>query len=236
MLERNWRAPLVLLAAVALVCPLQLHVDAPLLALVASGAVFLLVRRTGALGLWLCVGATVLYLVMTPIVLGIAAGAGLTQETPGHVGKLSWSIRLHIWSFVERLILTHPITGWGLDASRAWPGDIPLHPHNGALQLWLELGAVGVALTALFLAWLFSRIAVLEQQERGAAAAAAASLSAYLIIGALSFGVWQEWWLALAAVAMAACGWLAIVRRDERGAEFGQDGALPRPATTLPAQ
>jgi hypothetical protein len=35
---------------------------------------------------------------------------------------------------------------------------------------------------------------------------AAAALVSYLVIGGLSFGVWQEWWLALGALTLIACG------------------------------
>ena len=93
---------------------------------------------------------------------------------------------------------------WGLDASRAFPNAIPLHTHDAAMQLWLELGLPGAALTAAFFVWLIGRIDRLEANDRPAAAAAAASLSAYLVVGALSFGAWQEWWLALGALAAAA--------------------------------
>jgi hypothetical protein len=35
---------------------------------------------------------------------------------------------------------------------------------------------------------------------------AAGALVSYLVIGALSFGVWQEWWLGLGALTLIACG------------------------------
>jgi len=35
---------------------------------------------------------------------------------------------------------------------------------------------------------------------------AGAALVSYLVIGGLSFGVWQEWWLALGALTLIACG------------------------------
>ena len=101
-------------------------------------------------------------------------------------------------------ILERPLFGWGLDSSRAFPNAIPLHTHDAAMQLWLELGLPGAALTAAFFVWLIGRIDRLEANDRPAAAAAAASLSAYLVVGALSFGAWQEWWLALGALAAAA--------------------------------
>ena len=39
---------------------------------------------------------------------------------------------------------------------------------------------------------------------------------AYLVIGALSFGVWQEWWLALGALSAMVCVVLSISRRASR--------------------
>ena len=35
------------------------------------------------------------------------------------------------------------------------PATLPLHPHNAALQVWLELGLPGAALMALLLSWLW---------------------------------------------------------------------------------
>ena len=76
---------------------------------------------------------------------GLAAAADRFKISAGH--------RLLIWSFTGDRIAERPLTGWGLDASRAIPGGrdpirpgeawMPLHPHNAALQLWLELGAPG---------------------------------------------------------------------------------------------
>ncbi|MEO6341223.1 MAG: hypothetical protein ABIO39_14370, partial [Caulobacteraceae bacterium] len=40
-----------------------------------------------------------------------------------------------------------------------------------------------------------------EARDRTLAAVGAATALAYLTIGALSFGIWQEWWLALGALA-----------------------------------
>src|SRR6185436_143672 len=61
--------------------------------------------------------------------------------------------RLCIWQFVGARIAEKPLLGWGLDSSRSIPGgevecvdegpSISLHPHDAALQVWLELGIVG---------------------------------------------------------------------------------------------
>ena len=63
-------------------------------------------------------------------------------------------------------------------------------------------------------AWLFLLKAVydLVEEDRRLAAVAAASACAYLMIGAVSFGIWQEWWLALGALVVAVIVALRRVR------------------------
>jgi len=219
-------------------------VDAPILALILATFVFLAVRAFGRAVIWMLIAGMVIYFAAAPLVAHAVTGllhahaaagpaivsanpvlnANLSQATmtTGPIAKQSWFVRLEIWRFVSSEILANPIKGWGLDASRAWPNDIPLHPHDAALQLWLELGALGAALAALFWAWLFSRIAVLAEEDRDMGAAAAAAAVSYLTIGALSFGVWQEWWLAVGAVALIVCSFVAASRRMDPylGQEF----------------
>ena len=188
-------------------------VDAPILALVLAAFVFFAVRGVGRPAIWALIGGMVVYFAVAPLLAHAVTGFLHPHELPGQVGKQSWSVRLDIWRFVSAEILANPLKGWGLDASRAWPNDIPLHPHDAALQLWLELGALGPLLVALFWGWLLSRVAVLTDQDRDMGAAAAAVATAYLTIGALSFGVWQEWWLAVGAVAVVVCTLVAASRR-----------------------
>lgn len=224
--SRGRRAWAVTLAVGCLVCSVALGVDSPIAALIVSGVVFALVLRFGARALWACIAGVAIYFITAPVFVSLASGAGAMHETPGRIGKASWTARLQIWSSVDRLILAKPLSGWGLDSSRSWPDLIPLHPHDAAMQLWLELGPIGAGLAALFFAWLFSRIAVLAQSDRTMAAAAAASTTAYVIMGALSFGVWQEWWLAIGAGAIAVCAWAAASRRAS-GAARAQAGLVP---------
>jgi O-antigen ligase len=202
---------------------LMLGVDAPAMALVVALAAFLVVRYGGRLGVWACLAATTVYFALTPLLfLNTTASSAL----PADVGKLSWHIRLDIWRFATRQILRRPLFGWGLDSSRNWPDQIPMHPHDAAIQLWLETGLVGVALAALFWAWLFWRIDQVEARDRESAAVMCATAAAYLTIGAISFGVWQEWWLALGVFAIAACCLMARVRR-EAGETRPKDELIP---------
>jgi O-antigen ligase len=71
---------------------------------------------------------------------------------------------------------------------------MPLHPHNAALQLWLELGGIGAALyAALYAVCLIGLLRLPLTRE--ALAAGAALVAAVFVIGQLSFNVWQSWWL-----------------------------------------
>jgi O-antigen ligase len=197
-------------------------VDSPLLALLLAAAVFAAVQAFGRGAIWALLVAVVIYFASAPLVAHFATSLLHPNAVAGGIAKQSWSVRLDIWRFASAEIMQNPLRGWGLDASRSWPNDIPLHPHDAALQLWLELGVAGAALAALFWAWLFSRIATMVEADRNMAAAAAATAAAYLTIGALSFGVWQEWWLAVGAVAIVACNLEAASRRyrDNEEQEF----------------
>ncbi|CAH0313618.1 O-antigen ligase family protein [Roseomonas sp. CECT 9278] len=145
--------------------------------------------------------------------------------------------RMMIWDFTGARIAEHPILGWGMEASRTVPGGrdaatpaqldrlrvtdpdrrhwfglpgvqtLPLHPHNGALQIWLELGAIG-ALIAAGLAWTLGAAAA----RSPCPPAAAGALASAAITALLSFGAWQAWWIAAMLLAVAVCAGLVRVR------------------------
>ena len=154
---------------------------------------------------------------------------GFIPKMPTANLPLSAVHRLVIWDFTVARIAEKPLTGWGLEASRAMPGGraqpdtatldrlnitnpaqraflanphvqvMPLHPHNGALQLWLELGGIGALLGAvlmLALGYAASRSAV--------PAVGAGMLASAAVTGMLSFGLWQAWWVASLLLAMVA--------------------------------
>jgi len=99
------------------------------------------------------------------------------------------------WSHAIDWIASAPLRGWGLDASRMFGPGIKLHPHNGELQIWMELGVVGAVAAAAFWWTTLGRLA--RPRASLLIAAAAASAVVYLLFGTLNFGLWQEWWLAL---------------------------------------
>jgi O-antigen ligase len=128
--------------------------------------------------------------------------------------KSSARHRLEIWSFVGDRIAERPWLGWGLDASRAIPGgteqlpdglpgeqNLPLHPHNTPLQVWLELGVPGAALFAWFVARLWLALAAMPW-PRLYRAAAGGSLAAVLTVAMGGYGIWQEWWIGTEALTL----------------------------------
>ncbi len=158
----------------------------------------------------------------SPFVAREAITPGLLDEVGKRVFNISIPHRFVIWHFAGTHALERPMTGWGLDASRSFPGgkttapvttrmcqppcasqvaQLPLHPHNMALQWWLELGLPGAAIGATILFWLFHLIprVALDRIEEGLLAG---QLTAGAMIAALSYGAWQSWWLSTLAIAL----------------------------------
>lgn len=120
--------------------------------------------------------------------------------------------RLQIWDFTSQRIVERPALGWGFRSARIIPGGqeryqvlnrdgqvigegdrLPLHPHNGALQVWLELGAPGALAFAVLWALMVWRTGGIP--DRACRAAGLGMLATMVPIWLFSFGVWQGWWL-----------------------------------------
>ena len=61
-------------------------------------------------------------------------------------------------------------------------------------------------MAAAFYAWILYGVLSWTEANRRDGAMAAGALVSYLVVSGFSFGVWQEWWLALGALAVIACG------------------------------
>jgi O-antigen ligase len=155
---------------------------------------------------------------LTPILLS-------SQELVARL-PASWEHRARIWRYVCERIYEQPWLGYGLDASRAADERVPLHPHSGSLQIWYETGAVGAALSAVALiagGWALSRALA---HDRLGAASAAATIASLGVVANVSYGVWQEWWIATMFIA-AAC---AAAVAAGRSVDFGREAATnPQP-------
>jgi len=202
--RRGGRIAALALAATVPLSGVILRGTAPTVALAISLPIFVLAYRRGPLTIRILTGATAAYLLAAPLLMLAVDHLGLYPLLKPDV-PASWSDRLRIWSFVAQQFLHAPLRGAGLEASRTLVGMVHLHPHNGPLQLWYELGAPGAVLGTLFWLWLWRRIGEVARQGRLQGATAAAAASVYLIISSVSFGLWQAWWLGVGACAMMLC-------------------------------
>ena len=176
---------------------------------------------TSALALWRSGAArAVLGAAIVAAVAGmpwIADGLAKMPENLRNRLPESAQHRLHIWDFTVRRIAERPLWGWGFNSAEAMPNFgttpfypdqsrvIPLHPHNGPLQVRLDLGLPGVAIGLGFALAPLMRMG--RASPPGRAAVHLATLAAALTIAALAYGIWQEQWLAtLAAVAVLLAG------------------------------
>jgi O-antigen ligase len=118
----------------------------------------------------------------------------------------SWRARIEIWTYVCERILEQPWFGHGLDAARTHAPLIPVHPHSASLQIWFEMGAVGVLTTAALVIAAGRDLLRKLVDHRLAAAAAAGTIAALGIVLNVSYNLWAEWWLTTLFLAAGVIG------------------------------
>lgn len=176
--------------------------DAPFVALVAAALSMGLVWLWPRVGPRLLAGFAAFFFLTAPAVVWGLRQLGWYDALQAKV-SLSWSERMGYWSHAQEWISLEPGRGWGLDASRMFAPGIILHPHDAALQIWLELGLIGAVSAAVVWVAIFAGLHRDRPDLRVAASAGCGVI--YLTFNAFSFGVWQEWWVALGAMACAIC-------------------------------
>jgi exopolysaccharide production protein ExoQ len=209
----------------------------PIIALICGAVVFVamaVIPRKAMLGLVALVTLGVALMPLAPTALPNPQTEGryLSYLPPSALH------RLLIWRTTARHIKDNPIIGLGFDASRNLydqstrqkislltdvPGKtftiffepIPLHPHNGILQVWMEMGILGAAALLGVLLSLI-RSAWNSSGGRWENAACFGAITTAIVIGSASFGVWQNWWLsALYLTGSVAAGLLAKPKSAE---------------------
>jgi len=125
--------------------------------------------------------------------------------------------RMEIWDFIGRYILESPILGYGIETTRGItdfdsrsvfnPSNTILHPHNFALQIWIEFGLIGILIACGLVYALFTNIE--KQFSRDQQKIILPTLIATLVPASFAYGMWQGLWVGLmfhaAAVALMAC-------------------------------
>lgn len=209
------RAPAGVLGLSAALSAVSFGVEANIVALIAGSALgaaaFLKPQKVLPAVFYAGAGLVVL----TPLLLG--AIVAWTPESVANALPLSWHQRLEIWTYALSRLPEAPLFGHGLDASRVIDAEMmlrgytlnlmPLHPHNGALHIWLETGAVGAGLAVAALL-LTGRSLARSPLDPALAAGIAFSASAWFVLTMLGYGVWQEWHHGALILAIAACFFL----------------------------
>jgi O-antigen ligase len=194
------------------------------IALATGGMVFVLTYAYGARAIRPIAILAATLVLATPLVTATVLAPDRVEAVMPEM-KRSGLHRLIMWEFAARRIAEKPIAGWGLGASRAIPGGdqvvpraeerylgqekyLTIHPHNWAIQAWLELGFPGALLLAA-LAWLTMTQTATRFHNRTARASAAAAAATALVFTMASWSLWQAWWISAlalgAALVIAAC-------------------------------
>lgn len=156
---------------------------------------------------------TAIAVVVTPTVLTGVSNAvqnrGATDFPP------SIEARFKSNDFVLEKLQSRWLIGWGVDAAKNWDDTVdlivdgktyemktvPNHPHNMSLHVWVETGAVGAVLLAMF-AFLFGRrLSRSMNPDPYAVFAGVALWVGVLTYGSYSYSLWNDgFWTGIAFV------------------------------------
>ena len=246
LLGITYRFQKYLAAGIALLTPLlltQLESHAAMMGVAVGLLVFFCVYALRKPALLFGSGLVFVVMITSPqLVVNFLDPVEIEESLPQQA-KASYSHRLWIWRYVAHRAFERPLLGWGLDASRdkelkqsmLWSSErfclkegqkghvdncanesIPLHPHNLALQIWLELGVVGSILAGFLIALFPIFIAYLPISRFGKSLAASTYAST-LIISFVAYGAWQNWWVATFLIGICLTGWFLKTEANKNG-------------------
>ncbi|HIG09679.1 MAG TPA: hypothetical protein EYQ51_08015 [Alphaproteobacteria bacterium] len=135
------------------------------------------------------------------------------QTLPWQKTSIGGSIihRLLVWEYVGSEILKKPLLGNGIGTSRLIGqnivlnipntnqeirGGIPLHPHNSFLEIWLELGLLGIIVISFIWIKIIKFGMNIRKNSFVIGTGVCTSIVTIFVIYNLSFGVFQAWWMA----------------------------------------
>ena len=124
--------------------------------------------------------------------------------------------RLEVWDFIALRALESPWIGHGMGATRGMEGfdtlmlyhksNTILHPHNFALQIWIEFGLVGILIAGVGITLLLRALWTRKP-------CAIAPLTAVMAVASTGYGMWQGWWLG--SILLAACLTFALYKSGD---------------------
>ena len=210
------------LIVAVLLLALSYNMDAAPFAVAAGMAVYMLTIVGGARGYFVACGVLLAAALLWGEV-AIGAKTGDVQAWLTTTFGPNWGLRVDYWARVAELSFQHPVLGHGFEAGRVLgrsalspetAAAVPfMHPHNGMLQIRLELGLVGVALIAVLFTSAAYR-AALMLASRASLATVGATIFAVSVFWLVSFDAWSGWWMA--ALALVVASLILVVRADHQ--------------------
>jgi O-antigen ligase len=213
---RHWLSFLLMLAAIALVIVTESQAAQLALIVIPLAWFSLFILPVSAIPAVFALIAliTVLMPWLSPIAFDMFAAR--LQETSELATRASASMRLENWDFISRKIMSNLWTGFGMDATRSvtdfesqrlyFATSTIMHPHNLALQIWIEFGLPGIVLIIGFLGFLLRRLLRLSRPERRLPFTLFCGAVVFLMI---SWSIWAAWLLGF-LVYLAALMILAV--------------------------
>ena len=210
----------------AIILSLNIYIfstQAAFLAIFAGLAVFL-IAQVKSIRQYLVQGFFAVCGILTLFAPGIAWA--LYKWQPDFVQ--SWQVaavpqRITIWHATYLEIRERPLIGYGLRATRTldekirahiapytWPEIF--HPHNFTLQIWIEMGVIGVG---LFLGLWYFIYKDVKKQAGHHIPYILAVITAILGVSATGYGLWQSWWLGSIIIASFATALWCSVHKDK---------------------
>ncbi len=123
----------------------------------------------------------------------VAEGLPLPRST-------TFLVRAEIWDKIAQLSLQKPLLGHGLESTRYigtidfaqkyYKGDEVTHPHNMFVQIWMDMGLVGVLFALLFCYFAWKKVASLDVSVQPAIVA---GISMYVLFALATHSLWQTW-------------------------------------------
>lgn len=141
---------------------------------------------------------------LTPLIFSIFNNERFLQFLLPKI-ELSWKYRVEIWQNTLVKIMEKPMLGHGMGSSPYLTADngtqlLQLHPHNGFLQIWVELGAIGAIFVSLILINLYNVISKIKDNKL--VLLSLMTFVGYFTFFSVSYGIWQYWFIGSIWVAL----------------------------------
>lgn len=180
-------------------------------------------------GMYFCLVTLVVGIVSVPTLIHVLGPERIAHDTKELHIPSSFIHRMFIWDFALGEAAKRPIHGWGFDSSRyiskstnakvpvnwgleiedkekfEWgdPHIMPLHPHNGTLQIGLELGLIGV-LGYIFVILYIGRAIINSKFSNIEKNCLFALFLQIVAMQQTGFGIWQNWFWAAVIISLVS--------------------------------